>query len=654
MSAISGYFSFGNQPVDPAILKKVGNVLASQGPDAIKTWQSGQIGLVHRLMRITPEDLFEQQPLIATAGRYVLTTDACIDNRDELVATFGWNSTQAQLLPDSRFVMEAWLRWGEYCGRQLVGSYCIAVWDNKEGHLTLIRDPIGMRPVHYFHSSVFFAFATMPKGLFAIPGVPRELNEEKLADFLVLNHRDHRSTHYKHIYRVAPGHYIRVSPSGITEKCYWQPVFEKRLSLKNDNDYVDAFNELFDKVIRSHLRCRTSVSAFMSGGLDSSSIAVTAAGILRESGKRLATFTHVPRPGFDGPVPRGHYADESDRVGKIAAMHDNIDLNLMYLEEEQTLTYDSDNFFDCMELPFRNPANRLWMEAILREQQKRGVKVILTGVLGNYTFSWHGYQSLPQALRRGNLWRVLRETLALSRAQNRPWWRVFGGQALLPLMPRVRGMYNNRKNWRGILTSAPLWDRHSAIHPDFARHTSVAQRGAALGHDFRYTLPLDTREARWFMLMETDYLADLHTGWKARFGVEQRHPAMDRRILEFCLSIPEEQFLSGGVDRRLIKRAFAQRLPAAVLDSRERGLQAPDWYEHLSRQKQQLSREIQQLEKHRMARRYLDVERLRDLVENWPSQGWAEQSVCNRYRLMLARGVMVGRFVRWFEGDNQC
>jgi asparagine synthase (glutamine-hydrolysing) len=371
---------------------------------------------------------------------------------------------------------------------------------------------------------------------------------------------------------------------------------------------------------------------------------------LKEFGKRLATFTQVPRAGFNGPVPKGRYADESGRVEKIAAMHDNIDINLIRPSEDETLLDGSDDLFDCTESPFRNPTNRPWIEAILREQQARGSKAILSGAFGNFTFSWNGSESLPDRLRRRELWPVLKETLALSRAQQRPWWRVFGAQALLPLMPLAR-WHLSRQSLHDLLRRTPLWHGHSAIHPEFARSASVRQRGMALGHDFRYTVPLDSRRARWFMLMAPDFSADTRAGWKARYGVEQRLPATDRRILEYCLSLPEEQFLHQGVSRRLVKRAFGNRLPAEVLYSRERGLQSPDWFEHLTRQKQQLCREVQLLKNHPSARRYLDVERLEQLINNWPSQGWDKS---NLYQSMLTRGIMTGRFVRWFEGDNHC
>jgi asparagine synthase (glutamine-hydrolysing) len=229
MSAIAGYFSFNHQSVDLTILKRMSNSLVLHGPDSTKSWHCGPVGLLHRSMQITPEDLFEQQPLTAAEGRFVLVADARIDNREELAATFDWSPAETRILPDSRFVLEAWLRWREHCGRYLTGSYCIAVWDNREQNLILIRDPIGTCSIHYFHNADFLAFATMPKGVFAVPGVTRELNEEKLADFLVLNHRDHRTTHYQGIYRPAPGHFLRVSAEGkVTESCYWQPDFEKR------------------------------------------------------------------------------------------------------------------------------------------------------------------------------------------------------------------------------------------------------------------------------------------------------------------------------------------------------------------------------------------------------------------------------------------
>jgi asparagine synthase (glutamine-hydrolysing) len=334
-------------------------------------------------------------------------------------------------------------------------------------------------------------------------------------------------------------------------------------------------------------------------------------------------------------------------------MHDNIDINLMYPAEDEELMMDSNSLFDYTEAPLRNTSNQSWFEAILREQQKQGVKVILGGESGNFTFSWNGYAVLPWKLCQGKPGYVLRETLALSRSQQRPWWRVFAGQALLPLMPRLRWLCQNRDSLReGLLTPAAPWRAHSAIHPDFARQTRVRQRGLELGHDFRYTRPLDTREARWRMITTRDFSADLYAGLAARYGVEHRDPTGDRRLVEFCLSIPESQFLRGGVARRLAKRAFAGRLPREILSSSEKGLQAPDWFEHLNRQKQQFSREIQLLEKHPSVSRYLDVERLRHLIQNWP-QSWDKDSVRRHYKLMLTRGIMTGRFIRWFEGDNQ-
>ena len=137
-------------------------------------------------------------------------------------------------------------------------------------------------------------------------------------------------------------------------------------------------------------------------------------------------------------------------------------------------------------------------------------------------------------------------------------------------------------------------------------------------------------------------------GW----GIDYRDPTADVRLLEFCLSVPTEEFLKDGVQRALVRRAFSDRLPNIVLEETRRGLQAADWHETLTADRQRIATEIDRLEACAPATRALDLARLRQLVENWPEAGWDQAEVISAYRLALASGLSTGHFVRRASGSN--
>jgi asparagine synthase (glutamine-hydrolysing) len=133
----------------------------------------------------------------------------------------------------------------------------------------------------------------------------------------------------------------------------------------------------------------------------------------------------------------------------------------------------------------------------------------------------------------------------------------------------------------------------------------------------------------------------------AGWGLDHRDPMADRRLIEFCLSVPTDQFLRDG-----IQRALADRVPREVLQATSRGLQAIDWHESLTRSHTSLSDEIQRLAACGPAARLLDLDRLRGLVDNWPSDGWERADTILSYRAALLRGISVGHFLRLASGSN--
>ena len=136
-------------------------------------------------------------------------------------------------------------------------------------------------------------------------------------------------------------------------------------------------------------------------------------------------------------------------------------------------------------------------------------------------------------------------------------------------------------------------------------------------------------------------------------GIDLRDPTSDRRLVEFCLSIPTEEYLKDGVPRALARRALADRLPAAVLDEKKIGYQAADWHEGLTAVRGEAAAEIERFANCAPAAALLDVERLKRLMANWQTSGWERPDVRASYRLALLRGISAGHLLRKASGANR-
>src|SRR5712692_1760583 len=182
MSGIAGLLRFDDQPVARHDLERVANALRPHGPDRADVAVAGKVGLVHVLMRMTPEDQFDRQPWHGASGA-VITADLRLDNRDDVLARIGVALQDAMAWPDSRVLLTAWEKLGDDIWPALRGPFAVAIWDPRSRMLTLARDHLGLNVVMWHRNEQFLAFATMPKGLFALPDVPRDFSEEKFADF---------------------------------------------------------------------------------------------------------------------------------------------------------------------------------------------------------------------------------------------------------------------------------------------------------------------------------------------------------------------------------------------------------------------------------------------------------------------------------------
>jgi asparagine synthase (glutamine-hydrolysing) len=644
MSGIGGLISLDRAPVSPRELERMAGALRMYGPDRSDVLAVDGAGFVNTLMRMTPEDRFDRQPFRGASGA-IITADVRLDDRDDILRRIGIAPVDAMAAPDSQILLAAWEKLGDALWPMLRGAFAVAIWEPRRRRLTLARDHLGMNVVMWHRNARFFAFASMPKGLFALADVPRELNEAKVADFLVLNHADHATTIYRDIFRLPPAHVATIDGAdGFALRRYWSAGDVLPVRLPSDEAYAEALREHLDRAVRRQSRSIHPIACTLTGGLDSSSVAALAARALAEKGQRLPAYTHVPRPGFSGPLPSGRYADETPFVEAIRTMSGNIDVT--YVRTDHVSDFDGlEKFFLALDGPVRNPVNFAWMMEIPRLARSRGQRVLLGGLLGNFTISWNGRSQSLDHLLHGRVLTAYRQWRMLYRQSLQSRWMVFRQLFVEPLMPDAiaRWAYIRRKG------GADVWSRHSAISPKFAETMQVNARAQATDHDFLYR---GVPGERLRGLSCTDFLGDWRAASKACFGVEERDPTADVDVVSFCLGAPPEQYLIEGIERSLIRRAMWGLLPETVLTHRLSGLQSADWFEKFKRDKDRIAEDLATAEASPFARTALDFERLRKTIKAWPGR-CDSLDVIYDYNLALGRAVAMGRFIKWFEGGNR-
>jgi len=608
-------------------------------PDPSLIADEGRVSIGRRLFATLPEDAHDRGPVIGGGGRWTLVADVRLDARDELCEELGIDPAEADGMSDAAVIMRSIERWEEDAIPKLVGDFAIILWDAQDHRLILARDFLGNRPLHYHHSPGFFAVASMPKGLHALPEVPREPNERAVAEFIGMFPEHGSSSYFRHVERVVPGEILVFSAQGIRRRDFWDFPY-KPLRLR-DQEYVEAVREVFDRAVAARLRgAGNKIAAHLSGGLDSSAVAATAARVAGTD-RQVIAFTAAPPENFKQPAFPNRFNDESAHAAELAAMYPNIEHVIVRAGGKSPLAALDRNFF-LLDRPLLNLCNGVWVDEILELAKARGLQVLLTGDMGNMTTSYDGFETLAQLLAGGRFWRLVRQAALLNR----------NGMAVRTIAGRLLGAFLPRAVWEAAY-------RLRGQNFDITNYTALSRDCAdKLERDARALGISNSRQpwrnnfaVRKTFLRRTDlgnHLKGALGGW----GVDLRDPTSDQRVVELCLSIPPEQFIKGGQTRSLARRAFADRLPQSIVRETRSGYQGADWHVGLRSDWDAVRDETDHMARLPTAAAIIDVDRLRRLVEAVDEVDWTSRQAESSYRLALLRGISGSHFLRRASGAN--
>jgi asparagine synthase (glutamine-hydrolysing) len=550
MSGIAGIYYLDGRPVERMDVQRMVDSIAHRGPDGSGVWTDGSVGLGHRMLWTTPESLHEKLPLTNKTGDLTITADARIDNRDELIPTLNFNGRPCETIADSELILAAYEKWGDKCPEKLLGDFSFAIWDKRKQTVFCARDHIGVKPFYYYHSNNVFVFASEIKALLSLPEVPRRLNELMVAYYLISTFEDKTITFYKDILRLSPAHTMKMDHKEIGLNQYWSLDPSRELKLGSNDEYAEAFREIFKETVRCRLRSAFPVGSMLSGGLDSSSIVCMARDLYsKNGGGRLHTFSAI----FDD-VPE---CDERPFINKVIAQGD-FEPHYVPADRLSPLTDLERMFWHIDEALL--PPNLFMYWSLYHAAKEAGVRIILDGDDGDTTVS-HGIAFLPELARSACWITLFSEIKQLSEHSNKSFWRTLWRDAIKPLAPEtIRSIWRNLPSW-----TKPARTASGIINADFAGRIGLQNQIQALQTSI--SKPISTeRQDHWGRLSSglIPVILEIVNKAASAFCLEPGYPFFDKRLVEFCLSLPPQQKLNQGWTRSVLRRAMTGILPPEI------------------------------------------------------------------------------------------
>jgi asparagine synthase (glutamine-hydrolysing) len=593
MRLICGCYHLDGRPASSEQLAVMAGEMTATGlTPQVRSWCDGPVGLA--VLDFHQAAAHTRVPLPESGRGRVLAADLRLDAPGDLAQALGQRDANEDAL-----LLAALDRWGSEALVHVLGDYAFAAWNARTRQLLCARDALGVRPLVYTHQpGRLFAFASLPRGLYGAGLIERRLDELALARQIVQAWRPER-TLFEGISRLPARHVLEVGPHTVTLRRYWQ--LDAAAAGTRHTTPEEAAQEL-RRVIEQAVRCRMPavgpVAADLSGGLDSSALSILAARRLRDEGRRLHGYSFLATP-HNGVA----LEDETPFVEAVRAQE-----------------------VDIAWTPVRHPPMSRWLEArmdldrvvsleaddpentICREAAAQGASIALSGWGGDEGATFNGRGALAESLLHGRWRHLAHEIRALKGTRGLSAAQVWRGEVLSYLLPdglmalarRIRGRPKSRQ-WQDALAPSLL-----------ARLGDIEADALHIGPDARLNR---------LALLSSAHVAERAEHWAlmaARHGLAYTFPMLDRRVVEFALSLPSALFLRGGFKRRVFRDAMEGVLPELIRWRHPKLMPFPEVLIGIAESRHAIAKRLEVAAGHPRVRAIFNVERLLATAGSFP------------------------------------
>jgi asparagine synthase (glutamine-hydrolysing) len=565
MCGITGIFRpVGSPEIDPALLHRMNASQSHRGPDADDTHVEPRVGLGHRRLSII-DVATGQQPLWNEDHSVVVIYNGEIYNFQELVPELAKLGHRFRTRSDTEVIVHAWESWGEDCVRRFRGMFAFALWDRNRQTLFLARDRLGVKPLYYSQlSDGTVVFGSELKSLLVHPGLERKIDPSAIEDYLALGYVPEPKTIFEGVFKLAPGHTIalQVGDRALrSQRMYWDVEFTADSGI-TESRAIDELRSRLAESVRLRLISEVPLGAFLSGGVDSSAVVATMAGLSAEPVNTCSIA-------FDDPV-----YDESEFARQVADRYAT-------RHRVETVAVDDFGLIDRLAGIYDEPYADSSAIPTFRvcELARKSVTVALSGDGGDESFA--GYRryrfQLAEERMRALLPQALRRPLfgSLGRAYPKLDWapRMFRARSTLQSLARnaVDGYFHTMSILRD--------DQRDALYsPAFRRQLSGYRAVETFHRHARRAHGYDPLSLVQYLDLKTYLPGDINTKVDRAAmanSLEVREPLMDHPLVEWLARLPPQLKLRNGEGKYLLKKTMEPALPKALLYRQKMGFAVP-------------------------------------------------------------------------------
>lgn len=563
MCGIAGVlYSERARPVDPVVLKAMGDSLAHRGPDGEGFWIEPGIGMAHRRLAII--DLTGgDQPIGNEDGSVQVVFNGEIYNYQELRTALEAKGHRFRTRSDTEVLVHLYEDEGERLVDRLRGMFAFALWDRAKRHLLLARDRLGIKPLYIYRDREKLLFGSEMKALLAHPSVERAIDPAALEDYLAFGMVPSPRSIFRRVEKLPPAHVLTVWADALNRapRRYWQLQFCPDSGFTADQWQL-AIRAKVQEAVDKHLIADVPVGAFLSGGIDSSIVVACSA---NHGQGPLQTFSIGFREEEFNELP---YAWRIADRYHTRHVEEVVTADAAELIDELTYYYD-EPFADSSAIP----------TFLVSRLASQSVKVVLSGDGGDEAFG--GYARYAHDLKEAAIRRRLPGWFR--RAALGPLARVWPKADWLPRPLRAKTLLTNL----ALSPAAAYANTLSQCRPPLRRRLLNADIRAQLnGHDPQSVIcqghdsahaedPLaGMMAADVATILPDDFLVKVDRASMAH-GLEVRPPLLDHELLELAARMPSQWKVHKGETKWALKQAFRQELPAELLERPKHGFEMP-------------------------------------------------------------------------------
>lgn len=557
MCGIIGIISNSEQLNNAMLLKKMADAISHRGPDEEGSLLEMPVGLYHKRLSII--DLSTgKQPM--THDRISIVFNGEIYNYIELREELKKNGHRFVTNSDTEVIIKMYQEYGLECFTRLNGMFAFLIYDRRKNRIVGARDHFGIKPLYYYNGKGCTLFASEIKALLQHPAVRPEPDFDSIQEYLTLQYVLDNDTMFKGINKVPPGHFFdfECGAGKFEMKKYWEPDFTVDTSHTQEY-FVNQLQNLLEDSVKIQLRSDVALGAYLSGGMDSSLVAILASA---NAGSPLETFTGAFREGpqFD-EIPYAREVAQSIS----ATMHEIYPTEEEFIDLLPRLVYHMDE-------PAAGPG--LFPQYMVSRLASQHVKVVLGGQGGDEIFGGYARYVIAyfeQAIK-GAIFESVEEGEHIvslkSILGNLPYLRQY--------VPMIRHFWKSELFEDMDRRYFRLIDRSEG---DSGLYSEQFQRSFSNGRIFHRfqkafnnpnTLSYYNKMVNYDMICGLPALLQVEDRMSMAVSLESRVPLLDRRIVDLVTTMPPAMKFEGAEMKFILKRALGNRLPAGILNRKEK------------------------------------------------------------------------------------